>query len=808
MLKRIINRTKQLGRKKLKANKIPEPNFWVHIDSPSRSAYASRKLIVSGWLITHEDTQVVKMRIKNGGKYYDLPYGKERTDVAAAFPDLDPEQAKHCGFARTIQFVNGKLEIHVDFNHGSKIVHTVNLQHSTEMLPEMLYNPNLATYWAEHENTLANKHQYYYEAAHSQEYVRHDSDPRLVAFYLPQFHPIKENDEVWGTGFTEWSNVTAAVPRFVGHYQPILPADFGFYDLRVDEIMADQIALAKKHGIYGFAFYYYWFSGKRLLERPIDTFLKHREWDFNFVICWANENWTKRWDGRHDDVIVAQQYREEDPKQFIKDVENILLDPRYIRENGKPVLIVYRVSDLKDPARYARIWREYFRQEHKQELHLVLVMGFDTTDPRAYGFDAGIEFPPLTVVVKKNTFENKELPPANVKGKLLDPNFEGGIVDYRKVAFNKKLDQPYEFPAYRGVMPSWDNEARKKGKGASFHNVSPDIYGHWLKRLLVQELGQKSAPLLFINAWNEWAEGTVLEPTRHYGHAVLNRTTEVLAEVSQLKENAQYFPKYHLSRSPDTKLAVVVHAFYQEEWAYIQEGLKNLNKIDYDLFVTINEKDKSLLESIKKAHPNSHVIVVPNRGRDILPFIFLAGRLRDVGYEYILKLHTKKSYHRTDGNVWFEELVDNLLPPPSIIGQILEELQRGTAMIGPAEHYVALAQYIGSNETSLLELVSEMHSKRAAAKLKSTSYQGVGYFAGSMFWARLSTLGPLLDVCLLPEDFDAEWGQIDGTLAHAVERIFGILPQLEASKILLISSKSGLRAVEPTDIKANYKFAP
>ncbi|MCW8926765.1 MAG: glycoside hydrolase family 99-like domain-containing protein, partial [Xanthomonadales bacterium] len=184
---------------------------------------------------------------------------------------------------------------------------------------------------------------------------------RLIALYLPQFHPIPENDRFWGEGFTEWHNVKKAKPLFPGHHQPHVPKDLGYYDLRHEDTRIAQAEMARQYGIEGFCYYHYWFNGHRLLEHPLQEVLNSGRPDFPFCICWANENWTRRWDGKDREILMQQNYSEQDDRDHIRTLIPIFQDPRYIRINGKPFFLVYRTSDLPDPARTAEIWREEAR---------------------------------------------------------------------------------------------------------------------------------------------------------------------------------------------------------------------------------------------------------------------------------------------------------------------------------------------------------------------------------------------------------------------------------------------------------------
>jgi hypothetical protein len=347
---------------------------------------------------------------------------------------------------------------------------------------------------------------------------------KLIAFYLPQFHPIKENDEFWGKGFTEWTNVARAVPNFEGHYQPQIPADFGFYDLRVPEVLENQAELARQYGIYGFCFYYYWFAGRKLLERPLETMLDSGRPGIPFCICWANENWTRRWDGASADILIEQDYSSDLCDQFIRDVIPIMGDRRYIRVGDAPMLLVYRVNLMPNPREVAQRWRAICAEQGIEAIHLCAVQSFGIGDPRQYGFDAAVEFPPHT---KRTLIEPRSFPG-------ISPDFGGCLEDYRALVRNQLALPLPSYPLYRGAMPAWDNTPRRGNWARIFVHSTPELYEQWLS-VLVRQSCERSAPdrILFINAWNEWAEGAYLEPDQELGRARLEATRNGLRRGSE-----------------------------------------------------------------------------------------------------------------------------------------------------------------------------------------------------------------------------------------------------------------------------------
>lgn len=348
-------------------------------------------------------------------------------------------------------------------------------------------------------------------------------DVKPIAFYLPQYHTIPENDLWWGKGFTEWTNVTQATPWYAGHYQPHLPFDVGFYDLSNFSVMERQIELAKNYGVYGFCFYYYWFDGKRLLEKPVNQYLDHAaEADFPFCLCWANENWTKRWDGSSE-VLMEQKYSDEDSMNLIADLAGYIEDERYIKIDGKPLVIIYRGNLIPDLKRTISLWKEYCLKSGIGDIVVAGIKSEDADDPAALGFDIGIDFPPHGM--------SKYLSAQMKEHVLSPPPMEYAVYDLSGFIENINQYVPDDPANLKTVFPNWDNSPRWRN-GPIMYPLSPAQYKVWLSRCIEATKAAQTPDgrFMFINAWNEWAEGAHLEPDQRYGYAYLEATAEAIEE--------------------------------------------------------------------------------------------------------------------------------------------------------------------------------------------------------------------------------------------------------------------------------------
>lgn len=355
------------------------------------------------------------------------------------------------------------------------------------------------------------------------------SDMKLITFYLPQYHCIPENDAWWGKGFTEWANVKGAKPFFKDHYQPRIPLNKKYYDLSDDSVMVNQMKLARKYGIYGFCFYHYWFAGKTLLEMPVERILQNRQADLPFCLSWANEPWTRAWDGieGQKNVLMPQNYGgEKEWEEHFNYLLPFFKDFRYIKEDGKPVLIIYKAEQISHCRKMLDKWRLMACQNGFKGLYIIKTIGIESHPAFSQGFDAMINFEP-NATWQRYMRRGKENP--------FFPNWftkkdKVTIIDYEKFCqciVNKRDEAAV--CQYLGAFPAWDNTARRGKDGVIYQGSTPERFKKYLS-IQLKESKKAGKDYIFVNAWNEWGEGAYLEPDERYGYAYLKALKEALAE--------------------------------------------------------------------------------------------------------------------------------------------------------------------------------------------------------------------------------------------------------------------------------------
>jgi len=339
---------------------------------------------------------------------------------------------------------------------------------------------------------------------------------KVLAFYLPQFHTIPENNEWWGDGFTEWTNTKKAKPLFKEHYQPREPYNSNYYDLSDIDTMRWQADLAKEYGIYGFCYYHYWFKGKKLLEKPLENMLKHKEIDLPFCFSWANEPWSRTWDGRDSEVLMPQEYGDKsDWKKHFEYLIDFFKDDRYIKIDNKPLMVIYKTMHIPDGDKMCQYWNDLAIQEGFDGLYFVETLGGMQASPSLKISDAVVELEPnFTMAGHQTSFFERQL--RKIKKKITGLQLYDYDRVWKKIIARKS--NRFEKKHFLGAFIDWDNSPRKGNNGVIFKGASPDKFNKYLS---IQIDKSEKNSFLFINAWNEWAEGTYLEPDMKYEYQYL-----------------------------------------------------------------------------------------------------------------------------------------------------------------------------------------------------------------------------------------------------------------------------------------------
>jgi lipopolysaccharide biosynthesis protein len=602
-------------------------------------------------------------------------------------------------------------------------------------------------------------HSWHYGARRAKPPPTERCDVRLIAYYLPQYHPIPENDRWWGTGFTEWRNVARALPVFPGHNQPRLPGELGFYDLRVPDVMRQQIELAKLHGVSAFCFHFYWFGGKRLLELPIENFLRNSDLDFKFCLCWANENWTRRWDGADQEILIAQSHSAEDDIAFIRYLSRYFTDPRYLRINGKPVLTVYRPDILPDAKAMVTRWRTEAKRAGLPGLFLIATNSFGFSRYDEYGFDALSEFPP-----------HATWSPQDNNLVLLHPDYQGKVYSYAGLfesikAISKEGDSTPRRTIFPGVMPCWDNTPRRPLAGNVFHGSTPALFYEWLTHSIARaKRNAEDERMVFINAWNEWSEGAYLEPDQWLGYGYLAACAAAITDDVRVDSRvAALFERQRESFKVNHRRAVAIHLYYEDLAPWFAEQVADFGGAD--VYITVPRTiDWDAAQAVRESFHQAYILEIDNRGRDIRPFLAMYSRFLKGHYDFVCKLHSKKSLHLSEGNQWRVDMVRQLLGPAARDALNTYQSKSSVGILAPRGSLESLANpsIRLRSEKNLIALAALLNYKLTFREL---------FVAGSMFWFRPSALQNLYQLFVQGFEFEPELGQVDGTIAHAMERI-------------------------------------
>lgn len=333
-----------------------------------------------------------------------------------------------------------------------------------------------------------------------------NTDIKVLAWYLPQFYPFKENNEWWGEGFTEWTNVKKAVPLYDGHCQPRIPhKDIGYYNLSNIDNMRKQVEIAKNYGLYGFCFYHYDFAGKRIMEKPVDNYINNKDINFNFCLSYANENWTRKWDGGDNHLLIGQVFSKENDLKFIENLQKYFDDYRYIKIDDKPVLLVYRPLNYPNINETTNIWREYQLKHTGKDLYLIFTCAHTHPQitPKYFGFDSYVDF--------------------SIRYGFAMKRINGYAISYEALVNAIIKYQKDNEPSYKDVFLRWDNSPRTKNC-LIVDDFSFDTYRKWIRHNIeyTRKNFEEDRRFMFINAWNEWGEGTYLEPDKDNGYTALD----------------------------------------------------------------------------------------------------------------------------------------------------------------------------------------------------------------------------------------------------------------------------------------------
>ena len=541
------------------------------------------------------------------------------------------------------------------------------------------------------------------------------------------------------------------------------------------DIIKKQVNLAKSHGIYGFAIYYYWFSGKVLFEKPLKLFLENKDINFHFLLVWKNINCSKLFNRTKINIFNNLQYNNTDPTLFIQDIKKYFLDSRYIKINGKYVIGIYDNYDINNLIGTINIWRNKSRQFGIGEIYILINQNNYNSEilTNTQLFDAAYEF-----------FPNNE---------LVDFTLIRTIIRiYTSIIyFNNNLNNiNNDFPFFRCSMLEWDNTIKNGNNGIAFDSYSPEQF-YYLNKIIIEWtriIYNTTNRFIFINAWNEWDEGNYLEPDTKYGFSSINALSKSLFNLTYRTQKNNLFFLINTSQ-----IAIQAHIYYEN---LINEVIEKVNNIPvkYDLYITTTCLNKSiLLENYIKLYSNANkyeIKIMENKGRDVIPFL---NQIKYVykNYKYICHIHTKRSLHNPEmTKMWRDYLYDNLLGNKETISEILTDFENNEKLgfIFP-EHYF----YILSDENNKREPLNKIHINFLLKKMfphkKYEAGELLDFPSGDMFWAKISSIYQIFEINI-DDKVPEENGQVDSTIMHGIERIWLYLVKINGFYYQKVFKKS------------------
>ncbi|MES1202005.1 MAG: glycoside hydrolase family 99-like domain-containing protein [Pseudomonadota bacterium] len=546
---------------------------------------------------------------------------------------------------------------------------------------------------------------------------------RVVAFYDPSAH-------------RHWLEVAAAAPRFVGHMQPRLPK-LSFYDARTADVFAGQAELARNHGVEAFCVRVVWGDENEDFRPVLTCWRENEALALSCCLCF--------------DVADGEAGESADPQAFIAYAADFLRDPRYMRIGARPVLVIARPEKLRDCARVTKAWRAYCAEQGIADPYIIYTQTREDDDPALFGCDAALELPPYLCAPRDQTSI------VNVS----DPDFVGRVLDYPDMRQRRALWRRPGYPIFRGVCPGWDDEPLHPHEAEALHGGRPSIFGAWVAAAARETAAKIAAPeerLLFVNSWNEWTTGSAIEPDHRFGYGWLNALRDALVEAN--------------APEPKTapKFIVAVHVFYLDIFELILSQLARFTQ-PFELVVTCpEEKAEGVAQTLEHWGMVSRATVhaYENRGRDVLPFLQAMAARKPEPDDIILKLHTKRSKHRADGGEWRDRMYTSLMDTDTP-QRVLEAFRfdRKLGMVSPEGVLSPITLNLAPNEDAIAAFM-------ARAGLGEIEPSDV-FAAGSMFYVRARHIQPILDRELDRTDFESESGQLDGTMAHAIERVFTLI---------------------------------